>query len=109
MMEELTFAEFKKMDLRIAKIKEVQDHPQADKLYIVKIDIGGAEKQVVAGIKVHYSKEELVGKLVVVVNNLQPAVIRGIESKGMILASQDENTLSLLTLDKPVSLGSVVK
>lgn len=108
-MEELTFEEFKKMDLRVAVIKEVLNHPQADKLYLVNIEIGGEEKQIVAGIKPYYQKEELVGKLVVVVNNMKPTAIRGVESKGMLLASHDENGLAIVTLDKPVSSGSVVK
>lgn len=108
-MEELTFEEFKKMDLRVAKIKEVLDHPQADKLYLVKIDVGGQEKQIVAGIKPYYQKEALVGKLVVVVNNLKPMLIRGVESQVMLLASQDNFGLSVITLDKPIASGSVVK
>jgi methionyl-tRNA synthetase len=108
-MEELTFEEFKKMDLRVGKIKEVLDHPQADKLYLVNVEIGGEEKQVVAGIKPYYTKEELVGKLVVVVNNLKPSVIRGVESKGMVLAATDTSGLAVITLDKPIAPGSVVK
>ena len=108
-MEELTFEEFKKMDLRVARIKEVLDHPNADKLYLVNVEIGGEEKQIVAGIKSYYQKEELVGKLVVVVNNLKSSVIRGVESKGMLLASTDSSGLAILTLDKPITPGSVVK
>lgn len=108
-MEEITFEEFKKMDLRVAKIKEVEDIPKADKLYLIKIDIGGLEKQIVAGIKSHYSKEDLAGKLIVVVNNLKPTAIRGVESKAMLLASQDDAAMSILTLDRPVAPGSLVK
>ena len=69
----ISFEEFKKLELRIAEIKTAEDHPNADKLTVIKIDVGGEEKQIVAGIKGHYANEELVGKKVVVVNNLEPA------------------------------------
>ncbi len=82
---------FSKVDMRVAKIENVQDHPNADKLYILSLDIGPLGKRtIVAGIKVHYSKEELVGKKIVIVNNLKPATIRGVESKGMLLAAGDD-------------------
>ena len=105
----ITIEEFKKLNLRIAKIKDVKDHPGADRLYVVRVDMGGEEREVVAGIKKGYSPEELTGKLVVVVENLEPAVIRGVESKGMILASQDGEILAVLSPDRPVSPGSLVK
>lgn len=105
----ITFEEFKKIELKIATIKEVLDHPDANKLYIIKLDVGGIEKQIVAGIKLKYGKEELVGKQVVVVNNLEPVILRGVESQAMILAASDENTLSVLCPDKKVASGSVVK
>lgn len=105
----ITFEEFKKVELKIATIKEVLDHPDANKLYIIKLDVGGEEKQIVAGIKLKYAKEELVGKQVVVVNNLEPVILRGVESQAMILAASDENTLSVLCPDKKVASGSVVK
>jgi len=105
----ITIEEFKKLNLRIARIKEVQDHPGADRLYVVRLEIGEEERDVVAGIKRGYAKEELPGKLVVVVENLEPAVIRGVESKGMILATQDGETLAILSPDKPVAPGSLVK
>ena len=105
----ITIEEFRKLNIRIARIKEVIDHPGADRLYIVRIMIGEEEREVVAGIKKGYSKEELVGKLVAVVENLEPAVIRGVESKGMILAVHDGETFAVLSPDRPVSLGSIVK
>ena len=76
----VTIEEFRKIELIIAQIKEVKVHPNADKLYVLKIDTGKEEKQLVAGIRMAYTPEELVGKRVVVVNNLQPAVIRGEEA-----------------------------
>jgi len=105
----ITIEEFKKLNIRIARIKDVIDHPGADRLYIVRIVIGEEEREVVAGIKKGYSKEELLGKLVAVVENLEPAVIRGVESKGMILAAQDGDILSVLSPDRPVAPGSLVK
>lgn len=105
----ITIEEFRKLNIRIARIKEVIDHPGADRLYIVRIMIGEEEREVVAGIKKGYSKEELVGKLVAVVENLEPAVIRGVESKGMILAVHDGETFAVLSPDRPVSPGSIVK
>ena len=105
----ITIEEFKKLNLRVARIKEIIDHPNADKLYVVRVMIGEEEREVVAGIKKGYTKEELLGKLVVVVENLEPAVIRGVESKGMILAAQDGEILAVISPDRPVSPGSLVK
>jgi len=105
----ITIEEFKKLNIRIARIKEVIDHPGADRLYIIRVVIGEEEREVVAGIKKAYNKEELLGKLVVIVENLEPAIIRGVESKGMILAAQDGETLAVLSPDRPVAPGAIVK
>jgi len=105
----ITIEEFKKLNIRIAKIKDVIDHPNADRLYIVRVAIGEEERELVAGIKKGYNKEELIGKLVAVVENLEPAVIRGVESKGMILVAHDGETFAVLSPDRPVSPGSLVK
>ncbi len=106
----VTFDEFKNMEIVIAEILKVKEHPNADKLYILDVSIGDEEKKVIAGIKTNYSKEELKGKKVVLLNNLEPANIRGEESNGMILAAQDSDSgkISVLTIDKPVSNGSRV-
>jgi len=105
----VTYEEFSKIELKVATIKEVKDHPNADKLYVLKVDCAGEEKQLVAGIKMYYSKEDLVGKQVAVVSNLAPAVLRGVESQGMLLAAQDEDGISILTTDRPVKSGSKIK
>jgi len=105
----LKFEDFKKMELITATIKEAQDHPNADKLYVLKIDTGKEEKQLVAGIRGSYAKEELIGRTVVVINNLEPAVIRGEESQGMLLAVGDETGIALLTSDREVAPGSTVR
>lgn len=105
----VTFEEFKNIELIIAQIKEVSDHPNADKLYVIKIDIGGSEKQVVAGIKRSYQKEDLVGKYVVAVNNLDPITLRGVESNGMLLAASDEEGVVLISPERPITPGTIVK
>lgn len=106
----VTYEDFKKLELIVAQIKEVREHPNADRLYVLKIDIGTEEKQLVAGIRSAYpDKEVLVGRRIIVINNLEPAVIRGEASQGMLLAASDEQGASLLTPDRDVALGSIVK
>lgn len=105
----ISFDEFKKMELKIGTITSVEEHPKADKLYILKVDLGDDERQLVAGIKQHYTIEELQGKRVIVVANLEPAMLRGVESQGMVLAAEDENkNVVLLTTDKDIPNGSSV-
>ena len=105
----VTLEDFKKLELIVAQIKEVKEHPNADRLYVLKVDTGKEVKQLVAGIRKAYSKEELIGRRIVIVNNLEPALIRGEESQGMILAASDENNLSVLGVQKDIALGSMVK
>ena len=105
----ITIDDFKKVELAVAQIKEVKEHPNADRLYVLKVDIGGEERQIVAGIRLSYPKESLVGRRVVVVKNMQPAVIRGEESQGMLLAATDDQGMSIVATDRDVKLGSIVK
>lgn len=105
----ITFEEFKKLEIKVAKIKEVQDHPNADKLYVIIIDLGDKTKQIVAGIKSAYKKEELLGRQIVVVDNLEPVVLRGVESQAMLLAAQDEKGTCLIVPDREVKMGSIIK
>lgn len=102
----ISFEEFKKLDIRIAEIKEVEEIPGSDKLWKIKIDLG-EEKTIVAGIKESHSKEELIGKQIVVINNLEPAKIRGVESQAMLLAVDQEQVV-LLIPEKNVKPGSKV-
>jgi len=104
-----TIEDFRKLELRVARIKEVNDHPDADKLYVIILDLGDRTKQVVAGIKNFYQKEDLIGKEVVVVDNLDPAMLRGVESQGMILAASDEAGIVIVSPGREVKLGSIVK
>jgi methionyl-tRNA synthetase len=110
-MEEnmVTFNEFKKLEIKIAKIKEVNNHPNADKLYVMKIDAGSGEKTIVAGIKNNYPPGQLVNRQIVVVDNLEPVTIRGVESQAMLLAASDEKGISILVPDREVQTGSLIK
>ena len=116
----ITFDEFKKIELVVAEVTGVREHPNADKLLILEVQTnkhgeakdgtsGSAKKELVAGIKGFYSKEELLGKHIVMVDNLEPATIRGVVSNGMLLAAQDENGLSLITPEKTIKPGSRIK
>ncbi len=105
----ISFEEFKKLSIKIAQIKEVRDHPNADKLYIMTIDIGGETKQIVAGIKSYYRPEELKERKVVVIDNLEPALIRGVESQAMLLAALDAQNLAIIVPEKDISAGAKVK
>ena len=100
---------FSKLDLRVAKVIDVKDHPQADKLYLLHVDLGSLGKRVlVAGMKAFYSKDEIEGKSIVIVTNLRPAKIRGVESKGMLLAAEDTKGVVSLLDPGDANPGSVV-
>lgn len=103
------FEEFKKLEIRIAEIESVAPHPNADRLYVLGIKIGEIRKSIVAGIRQHYGEDELKGKKIVVVNNLEPATIRGVESQGMLLAASDESGLTILIPERPISDGAEVR
>ena len=98
---------FSSIDLRVGKILEVSPHPKADKLLILKVDLGSEKRQIIAGIRKAYSEEELLGKNIVIVANLKPAKLRGIESKGMLLAASNENDIGVLTVNG--KLGDAVR
>jgi methionyl-tRNA synthetase len=107
----ITIEEFQKIELRVATILSAERVPGTDKLLKLQIDLRSERRQLVAGIAKHYTPEELIGKQIVVVTNLQPAVIRGIESQGMLLAAStdDSSQLALVTLQRPVPNGCRVK
>ncbi len=106
----LSISDFQKLALRIGVITEVTEHPNADRLLVLKVDVGdGTPRQVVAGIKGAYQPADLMGKRVVVVTNLKPATLRGVESQGMVLATQDSSGLSLVVPERSVQPGSTVK
>lgn len=103
---EVEFKDWEDLDLRIAKILEVEDHPNADKLYVLKVKIGEEERTIVAGIKSNYSKEDLIGKKIIVFKNLKPVVLRGVKSEGMLLAASDGDKVVILTPDKEIKSGA---
>lgn len=107
----INIEDFQKIELRVATILAAERVPSADKLLKLQIDLGNEQRQLVAGIAKHYAPEELIGKQIVVVANLQPAVIREVESKGMLLAAStdDYSQLALVTLQRPMPNGSRVK
>ncbi|MCX7705544.1 MAG: methionine--tRNA ligase subunit beta [bacterium] len=107
-MEMISFDEFKKMDIRVGKIVNVEELSGADKLYVLEVDIGDEVRKIVAGIRPYYKKEELTGKLIIVLVNLQPRTIRGIESHGMLLAGLDGNILGVLTVDRDLKPGTKI-
>ncbi len=105
----VSFKDFQKISLKIGVIKEAQKVPNADKLLLLKVDVGEKEpRDIVAGIAEFYDPKDLINKEVVVVTNLEPKKIRGYISHGMILAARDKKGLALLTVDKDVSAGSPV-
>ncbi len=105
----ITIEEFKKIDLRIARVISARKVENSDKLLLLEIDLGEEKRQIVAGIAEYYKPEELIGKEIVVVYNLQPAKIRGYESQGMLLAAKDnKGRLAILTPEKEVDPGSKV-
>ena len=90
----IPFKEFQKLDLRIGTITRVEDHKDADKLYIMQVDLGKEKRQMVVGLKGIYNKEELLNKQVIVVCNLEPKEFKGVKSNGMLLAAEDGTILS---------------
>lgn len=106
---EITIDDFSKMELLVGEVLAVEDHPNADRLYVLEVKMGEITKKIVSGLKKDYSKEDLLGRKVIVVNNLKAHNFRGIESKGMLLAAEDEEgKLSLLTVSEDIADGSVI-
>jgi tRNA-binding protein len=114
---QITFDDFARLDLRVAKILEATNHPDADKLIVLKLDDGsGAQggRQLCAGIRGHYDPADLVGKSIVIVANLAPRTLRGVESQGMLLAASEPaqgdapRRVILLTPETEAPPGSVV-
>lgn len=92
----ITYDEFAKLDMRVGEILSCEDHPKADKLYILKVRIGNSERQIVSGLKDNYTKEELVGKKAIVLCNLAPRNLRGQISNGMVLAEVAGDEVKIL-------------
>ena len=108
----ISYDDFCKLDLRVAKITAVSDHPNADKLIIIDIDLGTEQRKIIAGLKPYCRPEALVGKNIVVVTNLQPRKMRGLESNAMLLAAVWEDggrqQITIITTDGDVPAGAAV-
>ena len=108
----ISYEDFAKLDLRVAKVLEVRDHPNADKLLCMTIDLGGEQRQIIAGLKGHCAPESLLGAQIVVVANLAPRKMRGLESHGMLLAAVygegDEQKVVIVTPEREVPPGAAV-
>lgn len=106
--EQITIDDFDKVELRVAKVLEAEKHPKADRLLVLQLQVGNERRQVVSGIAAYYKPEELVGKTVMLVANLKPVKLRGIESHGMILAASNDEKLVLGTVDKDIASGTAI-
>ena len=107
--EEITIEDFARIDLRSAKILSAEKIEGADKLYKLSVDLGYEKRQIVSGLAKSYTPDELAGKTVIVIANLKPAKLRGVESKGMLLAASDDKNLRLCVLDGDIAPGSKVR
>ena len=107
----ITLNEFlKRVQLCTAKILTVEDIPGKDKLYKIGLEVGNETRTIVSGIKEWYTKEELLGKIIIIVYNLEPKSLGGVLSQGMLLAAEDsEGNFTLITADRPVKSGTVVR
>jgi len=105
----VTIDDVLKLGLKVAEILEAERVENTDKLIKMKIKIGEEERQIIAGIAMSYSADEIIGKKIVVVSNMKPAKIRGIESNGMLLAASNGDSLSLITVDREIDSGSPIK
>lgn len=104
----ISIEDFRKVELRVATIKSAEPHPNADKLMVLQIDLGDEQRQICAGIRGQYAPEELLGKQIVVVANLETAKLRGLDSQGMLLAASDDGRVVILTPEKSVAAGAKI-
>ncbi|GMU84384.1 MAG: hypothetical protein AMXMBFR47_42540 [Planctomycetota bacterium] len=106
----IQYDDFAKLDLRVATIVEAAPHPNADKLLVLQVDVGGlGKRQIVAGIRAYYAPEALVGRQVIVVANLAPRAMRGLESQGMLLAASDEARTQVIFVTPEKAIGAGAK
>ena len=104
----INFEEFEKIDLRVGKVIEAERVDGSDKLLKLQIDLGEEKRQILAGIGKTYTPEELINKVLIVIINLEPRMLMGLESQGMVLAVKDINNLSILVPDKEIIPGSKI-
>jgi methionyl-tRNA synthetase len=106
--EVISIRDFKRLDIRIGTIKQVEPIPSSNKLFRIQMDMGDHNRQIISGIAEYYKCEELVGLQIAVLCNLKPAKIFGNDSNGMLLASESEANLALLTVERKISNGAKV-
>lgn len=106
----IEYADFAKLELRVATVLEAAPHPNADKLLVLQVDLGDQKRQILAGLRAHYDPATLVGRQIVVIANLAPRMMRGLESQGMLLAATNtaDGAVIALSIEKPVAAGSKV-
>ena len=105
----ISIEDFAKIKLRVGKILSAENVPNSKKLIKLMVDIGDEKRQLVAGIALHYKPEDIIGKSVVIVANLKPAKLMGIESQGMVLAASNGDILTLLQPAQDIQPGAIVK
>ena len=105
----ITIEQFRTVELKVGTVRAAEPHPNADRLLVLRVELGGEERQLVAGIRAHYEPATLVGRQVVVVANLEPAKLRGVESQGMVLAASEGERVVLLRPDEALAPGAVVR
>lgn len=102
--------DFARLELRVAEVTDAKPHPKADRLLVLTLSLGPETRTVVSGIREHYAAADMVGKKVIIVCNMTPVKLRGIESQGMILAAEDaDGQLSLAGLDRDLPAGAEVR
>ncbi len=106
----ISIDDFAKIDLRVGRVVEVSDHPNADRLLVLTVDLGNERRQLCAGLRGHYTAEQLVGRNLIIVANLAPRNMRGLESQGMLLAAStpDHARVIVLTTESDIEPGSAV-
>lgn len=106
----ISYEDFAKLDLRVATVLSAEPHPNADKLLVLQLDLGFEKRQIIAGLRGYYEPAALIGKQIIVVANLAPRMMRGLESKGMLLAAstEDRSAVIFLTPERPITPGSKV-
>ncbi len=110
--EKVPYHDFAKLDFRVGKIINAEEHPKADKLFVLTVDLNEENpRTIVAGLRKYYKKEDLIGRKAIFVANLAPVTLRGVESNGMILAActDDESQIVLLQPDKDINVGAKIK
>lgn len=108
-LPEIAIDDFAKCELKVGTVVSCEKHPKADRLLVEQIDLGSEVRQIVSGISKYYKPEEMVGKQVVVITNLKPRKLKGVESNGMILCAMDDSEVSLLTVDKKMPNGTKIQ